>query len=396
DALAKISEEPGRLTRTYGSPAMRRANELVAGWMRESGMTVEVDPIGNLIGRYRASEPEAKTFLLGSHLDTVRNAGKFDGALGVVIALACIQRLHETDRRLPFALDIAGFADEEGTRFHSTYLGSRVLAGTFDHGDLKRTDAQGLTLREAILRFGGDPEALHGARLAPQQVLGYAEVHIEQGPVLQETGLPAGVVSAIAGQTRIAAKFIGRAAHAGTTPLALRQDALLAAGRVARDVELVAARFPGLLATAGQMEVPMGASNVVPGCVRMTLDVRHAEDGAREAACELIETTARFVACHRRVELDWHIVQTEPAVRVGAELTGLLKEALALHATQVLELPSGAGHDAAALAAITPVAMLFVRCKDGISHHPDESVAEADVLVAIRVLARFLELLAKK
>src|SRR6266540_536735 len=186
DALAAISDEPGRLTRTYGSPAMRRANDLVAGWMRGAGMTVEVDPIGNLIGRYPAAKPEAKTFLLGSHLDTVRDAGKFDGALGVLVALACVQHLHETETRLPFALDIAGFADEEGARFQSTYLGSRVLAGTFDFGNLKRTDASGVTLREAILRFGGDPDALHGARLDPERLLGYAEVHIEQGPVLEE------------------------------------------------------------------------------------------------------------------------------------------------------------------------------------------------------------------
>jgi allantoate deiminase len=296
---------------------------------------------------------------------------------------------------LPFGLDIAGFADEEGARFQSTYLGSRVMAGTFDYSNLKRTDAEGVTLREAILRFGGDPDALHGARLASEQLIGYAEVHIEQGPVLQEKGLPVGVVTAIAGQTRIAVTFAGHAAHAGTTPMPMRRDALLAAGRLARDVETIAVRHPGLLATVGQMEVLSGASNVVPGVVRMTLDVRHAEDAAREAACELIETAARFVACHRRVELDWRIVQTEPAVRSAAGLTKLLKEAAAKHAAEVLELPSGAGHDAAALAAVTPVAMLFVRCKDGISHHPDESVAEADVLMAIRVLARFLELLAK-
>ena len=396
DALAMISDEPGRLTRTYGSPAMRRANDLVAGWMRDAGMTIEVDPIGNLIGRYAGDPTATKTFLLGSHLDTVRDAGKFDGVLGVLVALACIQHLHETGRRLPFALDLAGFADEEGARFQSTYLGSRVLAGTFDHGDLKRTDASGLTLREAILRFGGDPEALHGARLTPEQMLGYAEVHIEQGPVLQEMDLPVGVVTAIAGQTRIAAAFDGRAAHAGTTPMASRRDALLAAGRLARDVETIVARQPGLLATVGQIEVPSGASNVVPGRARLTLDVRHAEDDARKAACELIETTAHYVASHRRVGLEWNIVQSEPAVRSAAELTGLLKKAAAKHAREVLELPSGAGHDAAALAAIMPMAMLFVRCKDGISHHPDESVAEDDVLVATRVLGRFLELLAKK
>jgi len=429
DALAAISDEPGRLTRTYGSPAMRRANDLVAGWMRAAGMTVEVDPIGNLIGRYPAAKPEAKTFLLGSHLDTVRDAGKFDGALGVLVALACIEKLHSGNQRLPFAVSVLAFADEEGVRFHSSYLGSRVVAGTFDFEDLKRTDCEGISLREAILRFGGDPDVLHGARLDSKQLLGYVEVHIEQGPVLDSKRLPVGVVSAITGQSRISAGFTGLAAHAGTTPMAARRDALAAAAQFIMGAEKLGRNTAGLVVTVGEISVEPGASNVIPGRARLSVDVRHPEDAVRESTCEALRSLAAEAGADRLLGidasyqallsspppsselsamiknlknlstlcgLDWQVVQSTSSVQCSKELSALLKEASVQHGPEVLELPSGAGHDAAALAAITPVAMLFVRCKDGISHHPDESVAEADVLVAIRVLVRFLELLAKK
>lgn len=430
DELAKISEEPGRLTRTYGSPAMRRANELVAGWMREAGMTVEVDPIGNLIGRYPAAPPEAKTFLLGSHLDTVRDAGKFDGALGVLVALACVQKLHSANQRLPFAISVVAFADEEGVRFQSSYLGSRVVAGTFDFDDLKRTDWEGISLREAILRFGGDPDLLHGARLDSKQLLGYVEVHIEQGPVLDSKGMPVGVVSAIAGQSRISAGFTGLAAHAGTTPMAARRDALAAAAQFIVGAEKLGRNTAGLVVTVGEISVEPGASNVIPGRARLSVDVRHPEDAMRESTCEALRSLAAEAGADRLLGiddardrallssrppasdlsamiknlknlstlcgLDWQVVQSTSSVQCSKELSALLKEASVQHVPGVLELPSGAGHDAAALAAITPIAMLFVRCKDGISHHPAESVAEADVLVAIGVLGRFLELLVKK
>jgi len=429
DALAAVSDEPGRLTRTYGSPAMRRANDLVAGWMREAGMTMEEDAIGNLIGRYGAARPEAKTFLLGSHLDTVRDAGKFDGALGVLVALACVESLHSENQRLPFAVSVVAFADEEGVRFHSSYLGSRVVAGTFDFDDLKRDDSEGISLREAILRFGGDPDVLHGARLDSKQLLGYLEVHIEQGPVLESKRLPVGVVSAIAGQSRISAGFTGLAGHAGTTPMAVRRDALAAAAQFIVGAERLGRSTAGLVVTVGEISVEPGASNVIPGRARLSVDVRHPEDAVRESTCEALRSLAAEAGADRLLGidasyqaflsspppsselsamiknlknlstlcgLDWQVVQSTSSVQCSKELSALLKEASVLHVPSVLELPSGAGHDAAALAAITPVAMLFVRCKDGISHHPDESVAEADVLVAIRVLVRFLELLAKK
>ena len=226
DALAQISEEPDRLTRTFCSPAMRRANDLVGGWMREAGMEVRQDAIGNLIGRY---EGGTKSLLLGSHLDTVRAAGKFDGALGVLVGITCVQQLHETGTRLPFSIEVIGFADEEGVRYHTAYLGSKVLAGTFNPEDLKRTHANGISMADAIRSFGGKPDALASARMDPNRLLGYVEVHIEQGPVLERKNLAVGVVTAIAGQTRKLFRFVGAAGHAGTVPMDLRKDALCAA-----------------------------------------------------------------------------------------------------------------------------------------------------------------------
>jgi allantoate deiminase len=358
-------------------------------------MTTRLDAIGNLIGRYEGAPGAAKTLLLGSHLDTVREAGRFDGPLGVLVAIAGVRKLNSIGGRLPFALEIIAFADEEGVRFHTTYLGSRALVGSLGEADLQRLDAKGITLAEAIRGFGGDPDALKSCRRDSAQLLGYVEVHIEQGPVLQEKNLAVGVVTAIAGQTRIEAVFHGQAAHAGTTPMALRQDALTAAARFLRDAEVIASRHAGLVVTCGQIEVRPGASNVVPAFVKLSVDLRHADDSVRFAAGELLEVTARFDAAHRRVDLAWEIVQATRSVDCCPRLTGLLAESVTAHALRAELLVSGAGHDAATLAALTPVAMLFVRCKDGLSHHPGESVQEADVQVAVGVLDEFLRRLAR-
>ncbi|MEY2410087.1 MAG: allantoate deiminase [Verrucomicrobiota bacterium] len=395
DALAEISEVPGGLTRTYGSPSMHRANEAVSGWMREAGMTTRVDAIGNLCGRYEGAKGATQTFLLGSHLDTVRDAGRFDGALGVITAIACVQCFAENGRRLPFAIEILAFADEEGVRFHSTYLGSRALCGVIGEADLQRTDRDGVCLEEAIRKFGGDPAALKTCRRDPSELLGYAEVHIEQGPVLQDQQRALGVVWAIAGQTRLEASFAGRAAHAGTTPMGLREDALVAAARFIRDAQLIARQHPGLVVTVGQIEAHPGASNVIPGFVKLSVDVRHPEDAVRCDACELLAVTAAFGAAHERVELGWNIIQATRSITCSPELTALLTESIG-EGKATISLCSGAGHDAATLAAITPVVMLFVRCKDGISHHCDESVHESDVEAAIRVMGDFLQRVAQR
>jgi allantoate deiminase len=407
EALAKISDDPNCLTRTFCSPAMRRANAVVASWMREAGMAVRNDAIGNIIGHYPPAIPKSKIenrkstiLLLGSHLDTVRNAGKFDGPLGVLVAIACVQHLHDSKTRLPFAIEVAGFADEEGVRYQSTYLGSRVLAGNFNPEDLKRRDADGVSMARAIRRFGGNPNALAKARLNPARLLGYVEVHIEQGPALEDKNVSVGVVTVIAGQTRMRLTFAGRAGHAGTTPMNLRRDALCAAAEFISTAETFARRRrasrdneadSGIVATVGEITASPGSSNVIPGEVRLSLDLRHVKDSVRERAVAALKKKAAQIARIRNIKLSAGVVHQNPAVTCDRRLSSFLAEAAAHHQKQVPLLPSGAGHDAAAMAAITPVAMLFVRCKSGISHHPDESVRLEDVQTAISVMGNFIE-----
>ena len=396
EALAHISEEPGRLTRTFCSPAMRQANELVGSWMREAGMTVSEDAIGNLIGRYPGRDERAKTFLLGSHLDTVRDAGKFDGPLGVLTAIACVQHLHQNQTKLPFAIEVIGFADEEGVRYQTTYLGSKALAGTFNEQDLKRIDSKGVSMAEAIKSFGGDPGKINSAKRDPHNLLGYAEVHIEQGPILEKKYQPVGVVSAIAGQMRIKVRFTGRAGHAGTTPMNLRHDALVAAAEFILAVESSTRNQAGLVATVGQIEAKPGASNVIPGEVNLTRGCAasigcHPHSGLRHDCRRWPMRSARSEV----LTVDWDIVHEAQSVPCSRDLSGLLAKAARQHLVEVTELPSGAGHDAAVMGEIMPVAMLFVRCKGGISHHPDESVEVDDVRVAIAVMNDFLVILGK-
>ena len=395
NALAQVSEDTGRLTRTFASPAMRRANELVGSWMREAGMAVRVDGIGNLIGHYPAAQPDGKILLLGSHLDTVRDAGKFDGALGVLVAIAGVQRLGENKARLPFAIEVVGFADEEGVRYQTACLGSRALAGTFNPADLKRTDARGLTMAEAIREFGGNPDALASAKLDPNRLLGYAEVHIEQGPVLEQKNLAVGVVTAIAGQSRARVSFVGCAGHAGTVPMNLRRDALCAAAEFVLAAEALAQNRGGLVATVGEIAAWPGASNVIPGEARLSLDVRHPDDTVRRRAGDALKKRAEEIAAERGVQVRWELVHETPAVVCDRRLTAVLNEAVKRRQKASPLLASGAGHDAAAMAAVTPVAMLFVRCKGGISHHPDESVTSGDVRVAIHVMSDFIAEMAK-
>ena len=395
-ALALVTDEPGQITRTYGSPALRRANDLVAGWMREAGLAVSEDAIGNLLGRYEGAQLGAKAFLLGSHLDTVRNAGAFDGPLGVILALECVAKLSEKNSRLPFALEVIGFCDEEGVRFQTTYLGSRALAGTLTEADLQRVDENGVTLAQAMRNFGGQPENLPLAKCPPSRLLGYAEVHIEQGPVLEQKQHAVGVVTAIAGQSRLKARFTGQAGHAGTTPMNLRRDALCAAAEFISAVETHASSIAGLVATVGLIQVAPGASNVIPGEARLTLDVRHENDAARLEAVQNLQGTAEDIGRLRGVFVTWETVMETASVPCDLELTGLLRRAATGHQHEVTELPSGAGHDAAVMGKITPATMLFVQCHGGLSHHRDESARVEDVAVAFDVMNDFLQLLAER
>ena len=374
DELGAISEEPGRLTRTFASPAMRRANKLVGSWMRDAGLQVREDAAFNLLGRWNSTQRGAKTFLLGSHLDTVRDAGKYDGPLGVLAAIAAVQSLRERGVKLPFNLEVVGFSDEEGVRYQTAYLGSRAFAGTLTAADLERIK------EKQIIK----------ARRRRGEFLGYAEVHIEQGPVLEKQNLPVGIVTAIAGQSRLRVEFHGVAGHAGTVPMNLRHDALAGAAEL-----VLAAERCGVTATVGKLEVAPGASNVIPGIVSLTLDVRDQNDARRLAAVRSLHAQANAIAKRRGLKIVWTPVQQTAAVHCDKTLTRIFSKCVARRGLEVLKLPSGAGHDAAALSVICPVAMLFVRCKGGISHNPAESVKTADVRVAVEALSDFIMQLAK-
>lgn len=369
DELGRVSEEKGRLTRTFASPAMKRANKLVGSWMRQAGMSVREDAAFNLIGRLPSDKRGAKTVVIGSHLDTVRNAGKYDGPLGVLLGIAVAQNLR--GHALPFHLEVVGFSDEEGVKYQTTYLGSRAMLGLLGKKDLQ------------IVREKG----IEKARRPRSELLAYLEAHIEQGPVLQAKRRPLGVVTAIAGQSRIRVVFTGRAGHAGTTPMHMRKDALCAAAEI-----ISAAEKLGVVATVGQCTVEPGVSNVIPEKVTFSLDVRDAADAKRRAACAKLRKLAVSVARRRGLRLDWKVVQETPTAPMDKKLTSILRKAVG----QAPLLPSGAGHDAAVMASACPSAMLFIRCKDGVSHHPDESVRTADVAAAIDALMRAVLELAKR
>jgi allantoate deiminase len=391
DLLARCSDEQGRITRLFATPAHASATGTVSSWMKAAGMTVRRDAIGNLIGRLEGGEPDAPALLLGSHLDTVRDAGRWDGTLGVLVAIAVVERLQAAGRRPRAPVEVVAFADEEGTRFGTAFLGSSVLAGRFDVSDLQRVDSAGVSLEDAIREYGGDPASLAGAARPPGSLAGYIEVHIEQGPLLDEREVALGVVSAIAGQTRAALRFSGVAGHAGTVPMEHRHDALCAAAELVLDAEALARGTPGLVATSGRLAALPGAPNVIPGAAELSLDVRHPDDAERAAAVARLRERAGEAAAARGVGVEWEGLLDQPAVRCDPALSERMTRAAEAAGAQPLTLPSGAGHDAAVVAAIAPIAMLFVRCAGGVSHHPDESVAEADVALAVDALARFVE-----
>ena len=330
---------------------------------------------------------EAPNCLLGSHVDTVPNAGAFDGVLGVVLAIALVDSLG--GRRLPFAIEVAAFSDEEGVRFGAPFLGSRALAGTLDAALLSRRDPTGASVEEAIRAFGLDPAALPEARLA-KGVFAYFEFHIEQGPVLESLGLPLGVVTSITGLSRLVLHFRGQANHAGTTPMHLRRDALAATARWITVVDRYARATPRLTATVGSLDVRPGAANIVPGDVNASLDVRHPDDAVRRRAVAVLLSDAQRLADRCGISFDWQAQVDQPATACDPCLVAALGRAVSTAGYPVHRMPSGAGHDAMILAPQVPVAMLFLRSPGGISHHPDETVLAADVDAAVSAGAAFL------
>jgi allantoate deiminase len=394
--LATFSEEPDALTRPFLSNAMLSACEQLRQWMQAAGMQVRRDTVGNIIGHYPASDRKAPILLLGSHIDSVRNAGKYDGPLGIIVALCCIESLHEEGRRLPFAIELVAFADEEGLRYNSTYLGSKALAGRFEQTLLDRVDSDGISVADAIRKAGGNPNKIAKDALDPKKLLGYCEIHIEQGPVLEELDQPLGVVSSIAGQSRILVTFTGLAGHAGTVPMKLRHDALCAAASFITSVESLGLQHEGAVATVGQLIVGPNASNVIPGHVRLSVDVRHQDDSIRNHICSQLQHIARTISDERGIDVAWDLVQENPAVNCDPRLQQLWGQAIADNGFVPHNLVSGAGHDGVIMSQITPISMLFVRCAGGISHNPAESVRSDDIGAACLSLCRFLELLAQK
>ena len=374
--LALFSEEPGRTTRTFLSPPMHDVHRLLGAWMRQIGMAVTVDAAGNLRGVRAGSS--TKRLIIASHLDTVPNAGAFDGILGVVLGVALVEALGDSGP----TLEVIGFSEEEGVRFGTPFIGSRAVAGTLDESIMTPS------VLDAIRAFGLDPSGLPAARLSPETTA-YLEFHIEQGPVLDSLNLPLGIVDAIAGQSRLTFTFRGKANHAGTTPMSLRRDALAAASEWICKVEESAVGEPSLVATVGSITAEPNATNVIPELVRVSLDVRHSCDETRHASVAKMLSTAKEICNRRGIALDHEQRLDQPAVAMDSRLREALSNSVEAAGYPVHRMTSGAGHDAMILAPHVPAAMLFLRSPGGISHHPDESVTASDVEAAIEVGLRF-------
>lgn len=390
DCLGRISDHPHHLVRTYLSPANRQAAECLLGWMAEVGMQTQHASDGTVRGILPGAAPEARPLLLGSHLDTVINAGKYDGALGLTAVLAALEELRDLGMQLPFPVHLLGFSDEEGGRFQTTYLGSRGVTGQLDLETAAQLDAAGQSQGIALATEGWHDEAANFC-YDEGNVRGYVELHIEQGRVLEEFGEAVGVVSGINGQSRLLVTLTGQADHAGTTPMELRRDSLPAAAEAILATEKLAREHPGLMATVGKIEVLPGSSNSIPQMTSFTLDVRHPVDTERVRLLKVLEDAVRKTTATRGLKLDWQLVQENDAVICDAGLTGNLCDALERVTGSRRQLASGAGHDGVALAKVAPIGMIFVRCRSGLSHHPDEYAAPADIGVGIRVLVEFLK-----
>ena len=378
--LASLSEDVDGTRRTFLSPPMHDCHREVSSWMKTRGMTVSVDAVGNLRGIYPGASPGAPRILIGSHLDTVPNAGAFDGILGVVLAVGLVESLDGL--KLPFGIELIGFSEEEGVRFGVPFIGSRALVGRVDEELLGRKDERGISVRKAIQDFGLNPNEISKAMLL-DDVLGYVEFHIEQGPVLESFGRPLGVVEAIVGQNRLEFTFSGQSNHAGTTPMNLRHDALAAAAEWIVAVDNLAQRTAGLVATVGFVEAKPGATNVIAGEARATLDIRHASDVARTEALDELIRQAEDISAKRGVTVKWRTLLAQHAVAMDPFLAGQIEQAIQKSGCEVHRMASGAGHDAMILAEKIPAAMIFLRTPGGISHDPAESVHLDDVAKAL-------------
>jgi allantoate deiminase len=389
--LAGFSEETGCTTRTFLSAAIRDCHREIAGWLEPLGAEVKIDAAGNFRAVYPGAEPGAPRLIIGSHLDTVPNGGAYDGVLGVVIAIALLEELH--GRKLPFAIEVVGFSEEEGVRFGVPFIGSRALVGRLDEELLTCKDMDGISVRRAIEEFGLKSAVVSEA-LANSDALGFVEFHIEQGPVLEQLGCPLGVVETLVGQTRLEITFVGRANHAGTTPMHLRHDAIAAAAEWITSVENEAQSVLGLVATVGQFEAKPGATNVIAGEVRLTLDVRHGSDEVRLCVVDTLLRHAEEISAQRGLIVNRSTLLDQKAVVMDPFLVAQAAEAIRRTGCEPHMMVSGAGHDAMVMAEKVPSAMIFLRTPGGISHAPEETVEIDDVAKALESGLCLLDLLA--
>lgn len=388
EILASISEEADKVTRPFMSTAMRRVNQTAQRWLESAGASVWEDTLGNVHGKIVGTHPipeERQTLYLGSHLDSVRDAGKYDGPMGFLVALAAVEELKARDESVPFDIHIVGFSDEEGLRFQTAYLGSSYVAGTFKASLLDTVDRNGVSVAQAIKSWGHDPETAIAEMRPPERPLGYLEAHIEQGPMLEGLKCSTGIVSAIAAQKRIRIEWRGKSDHAGTAPMDWRRDALCGAAEWILLAERLGRQRDRLRATVGQIHAEPGASNVIPGRVLITLDIRHPNDEVLEEATDFLHAQAMEIAKQRRLSVSWDYMMQAPSVQMDDSLCAALDTSVKKVQDQAPYLFSGAGHDAVAMSAAMPVGMLFVRCREGLSHNPEEYVAPDDMRTAASV-----------
>jgi N-carbamoyl-L-amino-acid hydrolase len=401
EALAQHSDpgfaERGELTVTYLTAAHRACAQQLAAWMRdECGFdSVEIDAVGNVVGVYHGSDPKARRLLTGSHYDTVRNAGKYDGRLGILVPIACVRELHAQGRRLPFAIEVVGFAEEEGQRYKAVFLGSGALTGHFNPAWLDQQDAAGVTMRQAMDQAGLAIAEIPKLKRDAANYFGFVEVHIEQGPVLNELDLPLGIVTSINGSVRYLGEIVGMASHAGTTPMDRRRDAATAAAELALYVEMRGGAVPNLVATVGMLEVPNGSINVVPGRCRFSLDIRATTDRARDECADDVRAELQRICERRGLHSTLEETMRAAAAPSDAAWQQRWEQAVVALGLPVHRMPSGAGHDAMKLHELMPQAMLFVRgLNSGISHNPLESITNDDAELAVRAFQNLLEQLA--
>jgi allantoate deiminase len=386
EKLATCSKPSKGVTRLSFTEESKAAENLVIDWMKQAGMTVKKDEINNIIGRYEGIDPLAPVLLIGSHLDSVIDAGKYDGILGVMAAIEVVQVLYDSRISPIHPIEVISFCDEEGVRFHTTFIGSKAIAGTLLEADLQMRDDSGITISSALTTIGIDPANFRGAKRKRQELVGYLELHIEQGPILQDKQLPCGIVTDFAGASRFRLHVEGMAGHAGTVPLECRKDALAGVAEAIVLIERYAKLNSGLMATVGKIVVEPGASNVIPGYVCFTLDVRDLNEGRKHFFLQNLFQQIQHICHERKLSFRYEKVLEVPTVSCSEKIVAIMEEVFNENSVPAFHMVSGAGHDAMAMSAITEVGMIFVRCKDGISHHPDEYVSQEDIEIGTKLL----------